>query len=177
MVGLFAFMTVGTAVVIDLWSLLDIRRGYTLVRRFAHYFHDSATDARRIGTRRQAFRRQIPRSHRRSRHRLSILVLGSFRRSHENWYRRRVYVARFPADAHRFSHDNELGGSVRCPVVPNRVAHFSTIEIRYFDTIVLQHKQTKTFLHSHVDRYPLKYPDGRVSSAGTSFRPSFAYSF
>ena len=31
MVGLFAFMTVGTAVVIDLWNLLDIRRGYTLV--------------------------------------------------------------------------------------------------------------------------------------------------
>lgn len=32
MVGLFAFMTVGTAVVIDLWNLLDIRRGLTIVR-------------------------------------------------------------------------------------------------------------------------------------------------
>lgn len=33
MVGLFTFMTVGTAVVWDLWNLLDIRRGYTMVRR------------------------------------------------------------------------------------------------------------------------------------------------
>lgn len=42
------------------------------------------------------------------------------------------------------------------------------IEIRYYDTIVMQHKQTKAFLHSHLDRYPLKYDDGRVSSAGQS---------
>lgn len=32
MVGLFAFMTVGTAVIIDLWYLLDIKRGLTVVR-------------------------------------------------------------------------------------------------------------------------------------------------
>lgn len=31
-VGLFTFMTIGMAVVIDLWNLLDIRRGLTLVR-------------------------------------------------------------------------------------------------------------------------------------------------
>lgn len=31
MVGLFAFCTVGTAVVIDLWNLLDIKRGLTIV--------------------------------------------------------------------------------------------------------------------------------------------------
>ena len=39
-------------------------------------------------------------------------------------------------------------------------------EIRYYDTITLQHKLTKAFLHSHPDRYPLKYDDGRISSAG-----------
>lgn len=33
MVGLFAFMTVGTAVLVDMWNLLDIRRGLTMVRR------------------------------------------------------------------------------------------------------------------------------------------------
>lgn len=32
MVGLFAFLTVGTAVVVDLWGLLDIRRGHSIVR-------------------------------------------------------------------------------------------------------------------------------------------------
>lgn len=39
-------------------------------------------------------------------------------------------------------------------------------EIRYFDTITIKHKATKAFLHSHVERYPLKYDDGRISSAG-----------
>lgn len=32
MVGLFAFMAVGTAVVVDLWNLLDIKRGHSIVR-------------------------------------------------------------------------------------------------------------------------------------------------
>lgn len=31
MVGLFTFMTIGTAVLVDLWNLLDIRRGHTMV--------------------------------------------------------------------------------------------------------------------------------------------------
>lgn len=35
MVGLFAFLTVGTAVILDLWNLLDIKRGLTLVRDFS----------------------------------------------------------------------------------------------------------------------------------------------
>lgn len=30
----------------------------------------------------------------------------------------------------------------------------------------MQHKTTKTFLHSHPDKYPLKYDDGRISSNG-----------
>jgi len=39
-------------------------------------------------------------------------------------------------------------------------------EIRYFDTLTIQHRGTKAFLHSHPDRYPLKYDDGRISSQG-----------
>ncbi|KDR80748.1 hypothetical protein GALMADRAFT_222348 [Galerina marginata CBS 339.88] len=39
-------------------------------------------------------------------------------------------------------------------------------EIHYYDTIVMRHKDTKTFLHSHVERYPLTYADGRISSQG-----------
>ncbi|CAJ0825309.1 15447_t:CDS:2 [Entrophospora sp. SA101] len=38
--------------------------------------------------------------------------------------------------------------------------------IYYNDTIVLKHKDTKVFLHSHIHHYPRKYDDGRVSSAG-----------
>lgn len=39
-------------------------------------------------------------------------------------------------------------------------------EVRYYDTITLKHKDTKQFLHSHVEKYPLRYPDGRISSQG-----------
>ncbi|KAJ7898450.1 glycosyltransferase family 39 protein [Mycena leptocephala] len=39
-------------------------------------------------------------------------------------------------------------------------------EIRYYDIVTLRHKETKVFLHSHVERYPLKYDDGRISSQG-----------
>jgi dolichyl-phosphate-mannose-protein mannosyltransferase len=37
MVGLFAFMTVGTAVVVDLWNLLDINRGHSIDHVFKHF--------------------------------------------------------------------------------------------------------------------------------------------
>jgi len=43
------------------------------------------------------------------------------------------------------------------------------IEIRYYDTVTLRHKDSKVFLHSHVERYPLKYDDGRISSQGSHF--------
>jgi len=39
-------------------------------------------------------------------------------------------------------------------------------EIHYYDTITFKHKDTKVFLHSHVERYPLTYDDGRISSQG-----------
>ena len=40
------------------------------------------------------------------------------------------------------------------------------IPVEYGDAITLRHKETKTYLHSHPDRYPLRYDDGRVSSQG-----------
>ena len=39
-------------------------------------------------------------------------------------------------------------------------------EIRYYDIVTIRHKDTKVFLHSHVERYPLSYDDGRISSQG-----------
>jgi dolichyl-phosphate-mannose-protein mannosyltransferase len=38
--------------------------------------------------------------------------------------------------------------------------------IPYFAEITVKHQETKSFLHSHKDTYPLKYEDGRVSSKG-----------
>ena len=40
------------------------------------------------------------------------------------------------------------------------------LPIHYHDAITLRHKETKTYLHSHPDKYPLRYDDGRVSSQG-----------
>jgi len=39
-------------------------------------------------------------------------------------------------------------------------------EIHYYDTVALRHKDSKVFLHSHIEKYPLKYDDGRISSQG-----------
>jgi len=40
------------------------------------------------------------------------------------------------------------------------------LEIRYYDVVAMKHKETKVYLHSHDERYPLKYEDGRISSQG-----------
>jgi dolichyl-phosphate-mannose-protein mannosyltransferase len=39
-------------------------------------------------------------------------------------------------------------------------------DIHYYDVITIKHQSTKSYLHSHKERYPLRYDDGRVSSQG-----------
>ena len=41
-----------------------------------------------------------------------------------------------------------------------------SIGINYYDSMTIRHKETKVFLHSHTERYPLRYDDGRISSQG-----------
>jgi dolichyl-phosphate-mannose-protein mannosyltransferase len=48
----------------------------------------------------------------------------------------------------------------------DNVMSLQSVGIDYYDTITLRHKETKVYLHSHTDRYPLRYDDGRVSSQG-----------
>jgi dolichyl-phosphate-mannose-protein mannosyltransferase len=38
--------------------------------------------------------------------------------------------------------------------------------IQYGDFISIKHKDTRVYLHSHPDKYPLRYDDGRISSQG-----------
>ncbi|KAG0215255.1 hypothetical protein BGX28_000474 [Mortierella sp. GBA30] len=38
--------------------------------------------------------------------------------------------------------------------------------IKYGDNITIRHKDTSVYLHSHPHQYPLRYEDGRISSAG-----------
>ncbi|KAL0087197.1 glycosyltransferase family 39 protein [Phycomyces blakesleeanus] len=41
-----------------------------------------------------------------------------------------------------------------------------TLDIYYYDSISIMHKDTSAYLHSHNLTYPLRYPDGRISSQG-----------
>ncbi|RKO83191.1 Dolichyl-phosphate-mannose-protein mannosyltransferase-domain-containing protein, partial [Blyttiomyces helicus] len=38
--------------------------------------------------------------------------------------------------------------------------------VPYYSNVTFKHRDTSVFLHSHIDRYPLRYEDARVSSAG-----------
>lgn len=40
------------------------------------------------------------------------------------------------------------------------------VTVDYYDFISIKHKETKVYLHSHPDKYPLRYDDGRISSQG-----------
>ena len=42
----------------------------------------------------------------------------------------------------------------------------ASVGIEYYDSITIKHKETKVLLHSHPEKYPLRYDDGRVSSQG-----------
>ena len=48
-------------------------------------------------------------------------------------------------------------------------------ELKYYDTVTLRHKDTKVLLHSHPERYPLRYDDGRISSQGMARASDYLY--
>ncbi|CDS82034.1 probable PMT4-dolichyl-phosphate-mannose--protein O-mannosyltransferase [Sporisorium scitamineum] len=130
MVGLFTFMTIGTAVAWDLWKLLDIRRGLEIEHVARHLF------ARFFA--------------------LIILPFGVY--LFWFWVHFAILIKSGPGDVFMSSQFQQtLTGN---PMLSN------ARDIQYFDKITLMHKNTKAFLHSHVERYPLKYDDGRISSQG-----------
>ena len=40
------------------------------------------------------------------------------------------------------------------------------IDLFYYDSIALKNRDTSNYLFSDNDYYPLRYPDGRISSQG-----------
>ncbi|KAF2674634.1 PMT-domain-containing protein [Microthyrium microscopicum] len=48
----------------------------------------------------------------------------------------------------------------------DNVMNSASVGIQYGDSITMKHKETKVFLHSHDEKYPLRYEDGRISSQG-----------
>ncbi|KAI0136513.1 glycosyltransferase family 39 protein [Xylariales sp. AK1849] len=132
-VGTFAFATIGSAVVIDLWDLLDVKRvgGSLSVPDFAKHFA-----ARAFGLIIMPF----------------IFYLFWFQVHFA------ILTRSGPGDDFMTPEFQET--------LSDNVLMSSSITIDYYDTLILQHKETKAYLHSHDAKYPLRYDDGRVSSQG-----------
>ncbi|KAH8883941.1 PMT-domain-containing protein [Thozetella sp. PMI_491] len=132
-VGLFAFITIGSAVVIDLWELLDVKRpgGALDLVEFGKHFA-----ARAFG-----------------------LILMPFL-FYLFWFQVHfaILTRSGPGDDFMTPEFQET--------LSDNVMLANAININYYDTITLRHKETKAYLHSHTDHYPLRYDDGRVSSQG-----------
>lgn len=132
-VGLFAFVTIGTAVVIDLWSLLDINRpgGALTLRLFAKHFA-----ARAFGLITMPF--------------LFYLF----------WFQ-----VHFTVLSRSGPGDDFMSPEFQETLSDNAMLA-NAVTVQYYDSISIRHKETKSYLHSHDERYPLRYDDGRVSSQG-----------
>ena len=132
-VGVFSFFTIGSAVAIDLWDLLDVKRkgGALSLPEFGKHFA-----ARAVG-----------------------LIVVPFI----------IYLFWFQVHFSILTRSGP-GDDFMTPAfqetLADNVMSAQSVGIDYFDSISIKHKETKTYLHSHPDRYPLRYDDGRVSSQG-----------
>jgi dolichyl-phosphate-mannose-protein mannosyltransferase len=132
-VGLFAFVTIGSAVVIDLWDLLDIKRpgGAVSMRLFTKHFC-----ARAFG----------------------LIVMPFI--FYLFWFQVHFAVL------NRSGPGDDFMSPEFQETLSDNVMLANSITIDYYDTISIKHKETKAYLHSHPENYPLRYDDGRVSSQG-----------
>lgn len=132
-VGTFAFVAIGSAVIIDLWELLDIKRagGALSLPIYAKHFA-----ARSLG----------------------LIVMPFI-----------FYLFWFQVHFAVLSRSGP-GDDFMTPefqeTLSDNVMLANSIDVQYYDILTLRHKETKTYLHSHTDKYPLRYEDGRVSSQG-----------
>ncbi|KAI9843243.1 MAG: hypothetical protein M1837_006532 [Sclerophora amabilis] len=132
-VGVFTFFTVGSAVALDLWGLLDVhrRQGALSLPEFGKHFA-----ARLFG----------------------LIVVPFF--FYLFWFQ--VHFAILT----RSGPGDDFMTPAFQETLSDNIMTMQAVGIQYYDTIVIRHKDTKTYLHSHPDQYPLRYEDGRVSSAG-----------
>ncbi|KAI9373171.1 Dolichyl-phosphate-mannose-protein mannosyltransferase-domain-containing protein [Aspergillus egyptiacus] len=132
-VGVFTFITIGSAVVVDLWNLLDIRRpgGALAMCQWTKHF------AARF---------------------FSLIIIPFF--LYLFWFQ-----VHFAILTHSGPGDDFMTPAFQETLSDNAMASQS-FSIEYFDTISIRHKDTKVFLHSHPETYPLRYDDGRISSQG-----------
>ncbi|EGE84617.1 dolichyl-phosphate-mannose-protein mannosyltransferase, variant [Blastomyces dermatitidis ATCC 18188] len=132
-VGTFTFLTVGAAVAIDLWDLLDVNRpgGAISLVKFTKHFAARA---------------------------VALIILPFF--FYLFWFQ--VHFAILSKSG---PGDSFMSPEFQQTLSDNPMT-LNSIGINYYDQITIRHKDTKTYLHSHPERYPLRYDDGRVSSQG-----------
>ena len=132
-VGLFTFVTIGLAVAIDLWDLLDIDRKQGALDMMTFGKHVAA---RAVG----------------------LLIVPFF--FYLFWFQVHfaILTRSGPGDDFMTPEFQET--------LSDNIMHGKAVDILYNDIIVMRHKDTKTYLHSHPDKYPLRYDDGRISSQG-----------
>jgi len=100
MVGLLTFATIGTGVLIDLWQLLDIRKGLTMVR-FRSLLSTAPSHTLLTGTIRQTFCCSCFRSYRLAFHYLPLILLGTFQGSQVLWNWRQLHEPSVPRNTAR----------------------------------------------------------------------------
>lgn len=132
-VGTFTFVTIGCAVCIDLWDLLDINRKEGALDLFTFGKHFLA---RAVG----------------------LIIIPFF--FYLFWFQ--VHFAILS----RSGPGDDFMSPEFQETLSDNLLHQASIDVHYYDTITLRHKDTKIYLHSHPDKYPLRYDDGRISSQG-----------
>lgn len=132
-VGIFTFLTIGCAVVVDLWNLLDVRRprGPLTLLQFGYHFAARA---------------------------LCLIIVPFF--IFLFWFQVHFSVLTKSGPG-----DDFMTPEFQATLEENPLTA-AALDIHYYDTITIQHKDTKVYLHSHPERYPLRYDDGRISSQG-----------
>ncbi|KAE9373338.1 glycosyltransferase family 39 protein [Stipitochalara longipes BDJ] len=132
-VGVFSFVTIGSAVAIDLWDLLNVKRrqGALSLPEFGKHFA-----ARAAG----------------------LIIIPFF--FYLFWFQ--VHFAILS----RSGPGDDFMSPEFQETLSDNVMTANAVTIDYFDSIQIKHKETHGYLHSHPDKYPLRYDDGRVSSQG-----------
>ena len=132
-VGLFAFITIGSAVAIDLWDLLNVnrRQGTLSLPDFGKHFAARA---------------------------FALIVVPFL--FYLFWFQVHfaILTRSGPGDDFMTPEFQET--------LSDNAMSANAVTIDYYDNIQIRHKETHGYLHSHPDKYPLRYDDGRVSSQG-----------
>lgn len=137
MVGLFVVTSVGICVLVELWTLLDIKKGLSM-KQFGKHFGARA---------------------------LCLIALPLAMYLSYFYLHFIILTKSGPGDSFMSTRfQQELAG--------NEVATQSTGKglankaIPFGSNITFKNKALNVFLHSHKDRYPLRYEDDRISSQG-----------